>query len=191
MKKTIVLLISVIVSTLIATLIIKPFGIKPYEDLEVKDISSVSVELMPPHKTIELNEEQIKELVEVLQTVVIYNKVTKEFLAGQHVNFIITKNDGTILEVLPMGSLMQLSSDGTRYKTKYEPSNELNKLANEIEQNKDVLSPNYLTIDRVRHQGNTIFADLDTIDHIKSNLNEQQVKQFLEDENLRLDFEHQ
>ena len=180
---------SIVIIALITIIAIKPWGTKPYEDLSVEDISAVSVELMPPHKTIELSENQIQELVDVLQTVVIYNKVIKEPLAGQHLNFIITKDDGSILEVLPMGSLMQLSSNGTRYKAKYEPSEELNRLANEIEQNEDVLSPNYLTMDRVRHQGNTIYADLDTIDHIKVNLNEQQVKQFLEDETLTLDFE--
>ena len=62
----------------------------------------------------------------------IYKKEPLEPLAGQAVIFRITYADGTSVTVEPMGNLMQI--DGVRYKAKYEPSEELNRFANQIEQ---------------------------------------------------------
>lgn len=189
MKKKVVVL-SIIILTAILLMIFKPWGSKPFKELSIREIISVSVELTPGAKTIILNESQINELVESLQTVVIYNSIFKEFLVGQHVCYIITKTDGTVLEVLPMGDLLQIGLDGTRYKTKYEPSEELNALANQIEQSEHVLSLNYLTPQQICQKDNTIFASEETTDHIVVNLNESQVKQFLNNDSLTLDFEN-
>ncbi|WP_313129604.1 hypothetical protein [Anaerocolumna sp.] len=82
MKKKWIIAI-IIVLTLSLLLVSKPWRSKPFKDLSPKEISSVSVELMPPHKTIELYESQINELTEILRAVVIYKRVIKEPLAGE------------------------------------------------------------------------------------------------------------
>ena len=127
---------AILIVLLLSLLIIfKPWGSKPFKDLSANEIISVSVELMPPNKMLDLNESDITELVEILRTVVIYNKVAKISLAGQSVIYTITKSDGTILKILPMGDLMQIGFDvtnGTRFKAKYESSEELNSFANRL-----------------------------------------------------------
>ena len=130
MKKKILIIGSIVVVLIALLLVVKPWGNKLFKNLSEDKISSVSVELLPPNKTIDLTQNQIINLVNTLQTVVIYNEVPIEPLAGQAVIYRITKVDGTVMKVEPFGRLIQI--DGVRYKTKYEPSEDLNRMANEI-----------------------------------------------------------
>ncbi|MEG2608977.1 MAG: hypothetical protein RR964_09950 [Lachnospiraceae bacterium] len=127
-KKWVIISLVILVCALL--LVFKPWDSKPYRDLIVNDIKSVSVEVIPPNKIVELTDAQINELIEILRTVVIYNKGTIEPLAGQHIGYTITKTDDTIIEVNPMGNLINI--DGVRYNAKYEPSEHLNSFANRI-----------------------------------------------------------
>lgn len=129
-KLTAGLTITVVIALIL--LMSSPWGRQPFKALSAADISSVSLELIPPGKTFDLTPGQITDLATRLQSAVIYNQEPLEPLAGQAVIFTITNTDGTTVKIEPMGSLMQI--DGVRYKTKYEPSEELNRFANEIEQ---------------------------------------------------------
>ena len=125
---------SLVAVTVACLLVLNPWGNKPFKDLSANEIAAVSIELMPPNKTFELTPNQINDLASVLQTAVLYNKAPLEPLAGQSVIYQIEKTDGTTIKVEPMGDLIQI--DGVRYKTKYEPSEELNRLANDIANSK-------------------------------------------------------
>lgn len=106
-------------------------GIKPFQDLSVSKISSVSVKLLPPDVIFKLTESEIEELVEILHTIIIYNEDNsyKDY-AGQVVIVTITKTDGTQIEVTDFNPFFII--DGVGYKTKYEPSEKLNSWANEL-----------------------------------------------------------
>jgi len=105
--------------------------IKPFENLSDKEISSVTVELLPPDIKVDLNGEQISELVAILKTVEIYeedNSYRDNY--GQAVIYSIIKNDGTQLTIMAYNPFIVINDIG--YKTKYEPCEELNLLGNTI-----------------------------------------------------------
>lgn len=103
-------------------------GTKPFADLTAEDISSVSVNCMPPDKTVETSdEENIENLVKILNKVVIYEEDEKEY-AGQSVAFTINKSDGTQLKVTAYNP--QMIIDGVTYITKHDPCEELSSLGN-------------------------------------------------------------
>jgi len=69
-KKVFIAIIGCLI--VIGTVVIAFSGQKPYKDLEASDIVSATVFLAPPNKTVKITE--IKDLVEYLNEVVIYNK---------------------------------------------------------------------------------------------------------------------
>jgi len=74
-KKTLLLIIAVIILIGGILLIGKVFmGEKPFKDLRVSDISSVTVELYPPDIKTVVNNDEIKELVDILHKVVVYSQ---------------------------------------------------------------------------------------------------------------------
>ena len=98
-KKTwIILIASLAIIITAGILCYKSIGRRPYKDLDAVDIVSASVELLPPDETVEIIE--IKELVEYLKDVVIYEQDDswREY-AGQATVFTITMADGTIEEI--------------------------------------------------------------------------------------------
>lgn len=104
-------------------------GKKPYEDLNVSEVLSAAVRLVPPDKTVEIVE--LEELTGYLNDIIIYNKdnsYTK--YAGQGVIFTLTMADGTQTEIMAYGSFLVI--DGIGYKTEYEPSEALNNYANRL-----------------------------------------------------------
>lgn len=132
-KHIIVISVAVVFIMVIITMFcIKSFlGKKPWKDLSVDEIANVSVTLTPPGVTLELNKFEIEELVKILHTVVIYkedNSYTES--SGQAVTFIITKTDGTQMNIMAYNPFLVIDSVG--YKTKYEPCEELNSFANQI-----------------------------------------------------------
>lgn len=107
---------------------------KPFSELKTEDISSVSVTLLPPNKTIQIS--NINEFVQYLKDVVIYEKDNSytEY-NGQNVTFTIIMTDGTKTDIMAYNPFFVI--DGVGYQTKYEPCEALNQYANELLQNED------------------------------------------------------
>ena len=130
-KKSLIVGSVVIIVVVILLLTIQPWGKKPFKELSVDDIKSVSVELLPPQKSFDLSSDDIIKLTEILNSVVIYNKDSShDQYNGQAVIYTITKTDGTILTINAYNPFLIIDSVG--YKTKYEPCEELNALGNRI-----------------------------------------------------------
>lgn len=106
-------------------------GSKPFKDLTVGEISSVTVEVLPPDKSAELGQEDIERLVNNLRAVTTYRKDDsyREY-SGQAVVFTIHKTDDGTLVVMAYNPFLII--DGTGYRTKYEPCQALNVLGNEL-----------------------------------------------------------
>lgn len=126
-KTGIVLIICLLVGCVTGVALLIGRGQKPYRNLDAFQIIMATVRLTPPDKTIQITE--IKELVEYLEDVVIYNKDNSytEY-AGQAVTFTLTMSDGTQTSIMAYNPFLVI--DGTGYKTKYEPCQALNSYAN-------------------------------------------------------------
>lgn len=133
-KKTFIYIGSMIVVAIILVWLLQPWGKQPFKDLSVNEISSVSVQLLPPDETYDLNEKEIIQLLNTLNKVVIYNKDSSynEYV-GQAVIYSITKTDGSKITVNAYNPFIIF--DGMGYKAKYEPCEELNALGNRIRNN--------------------------------------------------------
>ena len=107
----------------------KVIGSKPFAKLSENDISAVTVRLLPPDQTAQVVD--IKEFVDVLNEVVIYEKDDSftEY-EGQAVIYTITRNDGTETVVQAYNPFIII--DGVGYKTKYEPCERLSHIANRL-----------------------------------------------------------
>lgn len=113
----------------IAVIVFAAGGKKPYKALDASQIVSATVRLTPPDKTIQIVE--IKELVEYLKDVVIYdedNSYTE--YSGQGVTFTLTMTDGTQTKIMAYNPFLVI--DGVGYKTKYEPCEALSNYANKL-----------------------------------------------------------
>lgn len=106
-------------------------GTKPLRGLSANEITAATVELYPPDATMELTQEEIKELVPILNRVVTYRRDdTYRESAGQAVIFTLTKTDGVHLRVQAYNPFIVI--DGVGYRTKYGPCEELNQLGNDL-----------------------------------------------------------
>ena len=132
MKKRFLIVSLLIIIILAAVFLITPvFGSKPFQNLSLSEISKVSVELVPPDVTLDLNDGQIEKLVPILQQVVIYKQDDSySESCGQAVIFTIIKTNGSLLTVQAYNPFLVI--DGIGYKTKYEPCEALNQLGNQI-----------------------------------------------------------
>ena len=106
------------------------FGSRPFRQLESSNVRSAGVSAFPPDITAEIKgEEEIKKLVNILKTIVIYQKDDSgRDYDGQLVQFALSMDDGSMLEVGAYGSFLFIN--GVCYRTKYEPCEELNALGN-------------------------------------------------------------
>lgn len=104
-------------------------GKKPFANINKADISSASVQLMPPNKTVQITE--LSELADVLKDIVVYNKDDsyKEY-DGQAAIFTITMTDGTKTVISAYNPFVVI--DGIGYRTKYEPCERLSQFANDL-----------------------------------------------------------
>lgn len=133
MKKRYFIII-VITCLIVLIFFVMPRGTKPFRDITVSDISSVSVELLPPDVSLELEKADINQLVDILHKVVIYDKDgSYGSYNGQAVIYTITKTDGT--QTVVQASNPFFIIDGVGYKTKYGPCEELSKLGNRMMNN--------------------------------------------------------
>lgn len=111
-------------------------GTRPFKDLSADDIEEVTVKLLPPDIQLAVNESETEKLVEILNKVVTYQKDDSYIeYSGQAVIFTITKTNGTQITVNAYNPFIII--DGVGYKTKYEPCEELNHLANNLESGKE------------------------------------------------------
>ncbi len=131
MKKVIIssLICAVIIS---GVLLINFSGKKPFKVLQTADVIKVEVLIQPPNITKEILEStQIQNLVEILNKVVIYKKDNSwgEY-SGQYVQYKITKKNGELITIGAYNPFLIINNVG--YKTKYQPCEDLNALANSI-----------------------------------------------------------
>ena len=105
---------------------------KPFSDLAANDISSISVFAIPPNETVLVDDiEQIEQIIDILNTVIIYQKSDGwKDTGGQMVTFTISKATGEVMEVSAYNP--HLIIDGQGYKTEYQPCENLNRIANTI-----------------------------------------------------------
>lgn len=128
-KKWIPIIACIVVLGLMAAALRLNMGRKPYANLDAAQIASAKVLLTPPGKTVEIRD--IRELVHYLNNVVIYNKDNSYTgYAGQGVVFTLTMRDGTQTEIMAYNPFLVI--DGTGYRTKYEPCEELSGYANKL-----------------------------------------------------------
>lgn len=131
MKKVIIssLICAVII---LGVLLINFSGKKPFKDLQTADVIKVEVLIQPPNITKEILEStQIQNLVGILNKVVIYKKDNSwgEY-SGQYVQYTISKKNGEIITIGAYNPFLIINNVG--YKTKYQPCEDLNALANSI-----------------------------------------------------------
>jgi len=128
-KQTVGIVIICLAAAALTSTMSRTFENKPFQDLNVTEIESASVFLGPPDQTIKIAE--IKELVEYLGEIVIYNKDNSytEY-AGQTCVFTLTKTNGTQLQVAAFNPFVII--DGVGYKCKYEPCEALNRYGNSL-----------------------------------------------------------
>ncbi len=109
-------------------------GTKPYDNLTATEISSATVRLIPPDRTIQI--EDLNKLADLLQDVIIYNQDNSytEY-EGQGVIFTLTMTDGTQTEIMAYSPFLVI--DGVGYQTEYAPCQELNQYANNLLQDVD------------------------------------------------------
>lgn len=107
-------------------------GKKPFEDLKETDISSATVLLLPPNKTIRITD--FKKLTEYLNEVIIYDRDDSYSVSGgQDVTFTVTMKDGTKMKITVYNPFILIDDVG--YRCKYEPCEKLNRYANKLLEN--------------------------------------------------------
>ncbi len=124
-----VLLIITVIGTVMAAKAAKPFSA-----LCAADVKAASVSLLPPGALLEMDDKEIQELVEILQTAVIYKKDNSyEEYDGQAVIFELEMADGDKRSIQAYSPFLII--DGQGYRTKSGPCGKLNALGNSVYRN--------------------------------------------------------
>ena len=115
-----------------AVLIWSPWEKAPFADLKANEIISIEVYAIPPNESIVVEDRAvIEEITSALNEVIVYQRIIDLGISGgQGVRYTISFESGDTMEVTQFGQ--QMGIDGQRYKGEYEPSENLNRLANEI-----------------------------------------------------------
>ena len=116
------------------------FGSPPFKDLRAEEVMSIELTVRPPDITAQIAEQDsIQEIVSALNKVVIYQRSDewREY-NGQYVQFTLTMESGERVEVAAYNPFVIIKGQG--YKTRYEPCEELNRLANAYLAKTDALS---------------------------------------------------
>lgn len=111
-------------------------GTKLYQDLTTEEISSATVLLQPPDKTVQV--EKLDKLVALLQDLVIYeedNSYTE--YAGQAVTIQLIMSDGSRTSITEYNPFLII--DGVGYQAEYEACEALNRYANELLHSEDAV----------------------------------------------------
>ena len=128
MRKKAAITMAVAIIVLTAGMIISR-GKMPYKDLKASDIVSATVYFFPPDKTVQITD--VEELVSYLRKVTIYNEDTSYTdYCGQTVMFTLTMADGSQEKITACNPFVIIN--GTGYKAKYEPCEQLSRYANKL-----------------------------------------------------------
>jgi len=110
---------------------LSPWAKKPFANLNSEEIVSIAVCATPPNETKLIEDKDtIREIIDVLKTVEIYQKGDYSDYSGQLVRFSLTMESGEIIEVGAYNPFIII--DGQAYKTKYKPCEKLNSLGNKL-----------------------------------------------------------
>lgn len=133
-KSIIIGIAGLIIVAAIAVIVFNSIGKKPFKNLTVNDIYSANVRLTPPDETVEIAD--IQKLVDTLREVVIYERDDSYMdYAGQSVVYTLKMKDSSEMVIGEYNPFIIIN--GLGYKTKYEPCEELNRMANELLQKKN------------------------------------------------------
>ena len=118
MKKKIISIVLIAIIIISAVFVFNK-GDKPLKKLSATDILSIEITLQPPNTTISLDKEQIKDVVEIFNSIVTYEEDDsyKDY-NGQTAIFDITKNDGSKISIMEIAPFVVI--DGVGYKVKDE-----------------------------------------------------------------------
>lgn len=90
---------------------------KPFEDfISTENVVSASIYFVPTNQTIELNNYQLNEFIEIFNNMIIYEEITTNFYNSDMITYNITKNDGTIYEIKAMGNLLMININDILYR---------------------------------------------------------------------------
>ena len=128
MRRKGVLAAAMILAALTAAVLIT-MGRMPYQDLKASEVVSAAVRLSPPDETVPIADPE--ELVALLKEVVIYREDDSytEY-SGQAVTFTLIMADGSQEEITAYSPFLIVN--GTGYRAKYEPCEQLNRYANQL-----------------------------------------------------------
>ena len=129
MKKRSIIITIGVAAICLCTMLFIFAGRRPFKDLTSADIASAQIHLIPPDQTITVADTD--KLVSYLNELVIYyqDDSYREY-AGQAVIITLENTDGKQIEVIADNIFITIN--GVRYKTKYEPCEELNNYANSL-----------------------------------------------------------
>lgn len=128
MRRKGVLAAAMILAALTAAVLITR-GRMPHQDLKASEVVSAAVRLSPPDETVPIADPE--ELVALLKEVVIYredNSYTE--YSGQAVTFTLTMADGSQEEITAYSPFLIVN--GTGYRAKYGPCEQLSRYANQL-----------------------------------------------------------
>ena len=132
--KSRIILACALMMIVVGSLYIKPWGTRPFKDLTVKNISSISVMLGPPGVDIPLSDKQVEECVSLLRQVVVYHRkgnFMDNHTTGQVVRITVIDTSNREMVISFFGNI-SVTVDGVKYKVKYEESETLNSFANSL-----------------------------------------------------------
>ena len=128
MRKKRIFAAAVVLAALTAAVLIAR-GKMPYQDLKASEVVSAAVRLSPPDETVPIAD--VEELVSLLKEVVIYredNSYTE--YSGQAVTFTLIMADGSQEEITAYSPFLIIN--GTGYRAKYEPCEQLSRYVNQL-----------------------------------------------------------
>ena len=128
MRRKGVLAAAMILAALTAAVLIAR-GRMPYQDLKASEVVSAAVRLSPPDETVPIADPE--ELVALLKEVVIYREDDSytEY-SGQAVTFTLIMADGSQEEITAYSPFLIVN--GTGYRAKYGPCEQLSRYANQL-----------------------------------------------------------
>lgn len=132
MKRKILIVVAIVLTVvLIVSIGLSVIGRRPFKNMKIEEIQSISIHLWPPNETMELSQDEIEELVGLLQQVKIYNPSWLHLASGGQSNIMtITYQDGTVQKVNEFGSTLII--DGQGYRAEYGPNEAINQFANKL-----------------------------------------------------------
>ena len=128
MRRKGILAAAVILAALTAAVLITR-GRMPYQDLKASEVVSAAVRLSPPDETVPIADPE--EPVALLKEVVIYREDDSytEY-SGQAVTFTLIMADGSQEEITAYSPFLIVN--GTGYRAKYGPCEQLSRYANQL-----------------------------------------------------------